>query len=79
MTRTLRLISSKQKGFVQSWDYPSSRRFCTFCGNRFCFDPIEVDGRKSMNKCKGTHATTKRYTKFSFYMESIDDGVDDDG
>jgi hypothetical protein len=78
MTRTLRLISSKEKGFVQSWDYPSFRQFCTVCGNRICYDPMTVDGTKSMKKCKGTHSG-KRHTKFSFYMTSIEGDEEDGG
>lgn len=69
MSRTLRLVFSKQEGFKKSWNYPSSQEYCTRCGHHHCYDPIGVKGNKALKKGKGTH-------KEHLFVE---DEVDDDG
>jgi hypothetical protein len=75
MTRTLRLVFSKENGIKKSWDYPSSRNYCKLCCHRHCGDPTGVDGLKSLKKTKGTFYG-KRYQKDSifFHTEIHDDG-----
>ena len=72
MSRTLRLVVS-QKIYKTSWDYPSSRDYCTYCGHRHCIDPISINGNKSKGKAKGTHRQ-KLYSNDLIASDDEDDG-----
>lgn len=70
MSRTLKLVFSKEEGIKKSWKY-CSRDYCTHCGHHHCCDPIGVKGLKSLKKGKG------RAKDREFILNSDDD--DDDG
>ena len=75
MSRTLRIVFSKEKGIKKTWDYPSKRNYCIRCAHRHCFDAISVNGNKSLKKSKTV--SEKRYQKeWMFPSNELDD---DDG